>query len=381
MKFTDNAPIAGTRRTADGYLVADVRTARTGIQLYAGHEVGKPEMQVVKVYRPEDQVFDKASLGSYAHKPVTNDHPAEAVTPDNWKAVSVGQIGDEIARDGEFVRIPLIVMDAAAIKAIDDGKRELSAGYTCDLAWEAGTTPEGEKYDAIQKDIRINHVAIVQRGRAGSEARIGDGAGKWGVSPVNTQIADERIPKMDLRKILVDGLTVETTDQGAQAITKLQKDLESSAAKFADAEKAHQVALAAKDAELAKKDAEIDALKGRILSDAELDKRVQARADLVAKASVLAKDVKTEGLSDAAIRKAVVVAKLGDAAIADKSEAYIDARFDMLVEDASKGGGADPFRIAVQQGLSQVSDASASATAHKAMVSDLESAWQTKGAK
>ncbi|RVL09921.1 DUF2213 domain-containing protein [Sinorhizobium meliloti] len=380
MKFTDLAPIAGTRRTADGYLVADVRTARTGIQLYAGHEVGKPEMATVKVYRPEHQVFDKASLCSYAHKPVTNDHPDEAVTADNWKALSVGSIGDEVARDGEFVRIPLIVMDAAAIKAIDEGKRELSAGYTCDLAWEPGTTPEGEKYDAIQKNIRINHVAIVQRGRAGSEARIGDGAGKWGVSPVNTQIADERIPKMDLRKILVDGLTVETTDQGAQAITKLQKDLESSAAKFADAEKAHQTTLAAKDAEMAKKDAEIDALKGRILSDADLDKRVQARADLVTKAKVLAKDVKTEGLSDAAIRKAVVVAKLGDAAVADKSEAYIDARFDMLVEDASKNG-ADPFRTVVQQGLTQTSDASTSATAHKSMVSDLESAWQTKGAK
>ncbi|MDX0518725.1 DUF2213 domain-containing protein [Sinorhizobium medicae] len=372
MKFTDLAPIAGTRRTADGYLVADVRTARTGIQLYAGHEVGKPEMATVKVYRPEDQVFDKASLGSYAHKPVTSDHPDEAVTADNWKALSVGQIGDEVARDGEFVRIPLIVMDGATIGEIEGGKRELSAGYTCDLAWEPGTTPAGEKYDAIQKDIRINHVAIVQRGRAGSEARIGDGAGKWGVSPVNTQIADERIPKMDLRKILVDGLTVETTDQGAQAITKLQKDLESSAAKFVDAEKAHQTALVAKDAELAKKDAEIDALKGKILSDADLDKRVQARADLITKAHAIAKDVKTEGLSDAAIRKAVVVAMLGDAAVAGKSEAYIDARFDMLVEDASKNG-ADPFRTVVQQGLSQVSDADKVVTdAYSQMVADMK---------
>ncbi|MQW32898.1 DUF2213 domain-containing protein [Sinorhizobium meliloti] len=372
MQFVDAALIAGTRRTADGYLVADVRTARTGIQLYAGHEVGKPEMATVKVYRPEDQVFDKASLGSYAHKPVTNDHPDEAVTADNWKSLSVGQIGDEVARDGEFVRVPLIVMDGATISEIEGGKRELSAGYTCDLSWEPGTTPEGEKYDAIQKDIRINHVAIVQRGRAGSEARIGDGAGKWGVSPVNTQIADERIPKMDLRKILVDGLTVETTDQGAQAITKLQKDLESSAAKFADAEKAHQTALAAKDAELAKKDAEIDALKGKILSDADLDKRVQARADLITKAHTIAKDVKTEGLSDPAIRKAVVVAKLGDAAVADKSEAYIDARFDMLVEDASKNG-ADPFRTVVQQGLSQVSDADRVVTdAYSQMVADMK---------
>jgi len=177
---------------------------------------------------------------------------------------------------------------------------------------------------------------------------------------------------MDLRKILVDGLTVETTDQGAQAITKLQKDLDSSAAKFSDAEKAHQTALAAKDAELAKKDAEIDALKGKILSDADLDKRVQARADLITKAHTIAKDVKTEGLSDAAIRKAVVVAKLGDAAVADKSEAYIDARFDMLVEDASKNG-ADPFRTVVQQGLSQVSDADKGVTdAYSQMVADMK---------
>ncbi|WP_139812749.1 DUF2213 domain-containing protein, partial [Ensifer aridi] len=183
MQFIDYAPIAGTRRTADGYLVADVKTARTGIQIYAGREVGKPELATVKVYRPEAQVFDTASLGSYAHKPVTNDHPAEAVTADNWKALAVGSIGDEVARDGEFVRVPLIVMDAAVISEIEGGKRELSAGYTCDLAWEPGTTPEGEKYDAIQKDIRINHVAIVQRGRAGSQARIGDGARSWGAAP------------------------------------------------------------------------------------------------------------------------------------------------------------------------------------------------------
>ncbi|MBD9519296.1 DUF2213 domain-containing protein [Ensifer sp. ENS02] len=382
MQFIDAAPIAGTRRTADGYLVADVKTARTGIQLYAGREVGKPEIQSVKVYRSADQVFDKASLGSYAHKPVTNDHPTEAVTADTWKAVSVGQIGDEVARDGEFVRIPLVVMDAAAIKAIDEGKRELSAGYTCDLAWEPGTTPEGEKYDAIQKDIRINHVAIVERGRAGSKARIGDGVGQWGAAPFTSDQKPQEEKIMTLKTVTVDGIPVEVTDQGATVIGTLQQRLADANTKFADAEKAHQTALAAKDAELAKKDAEIDATKAKVLSDADLDKRVQARADLVSKAKVLAKDVKTEGLSDAAIRKAVVVAKIGDAAVADKSDAYIDARFDMLVEDAGKSaGGVDPFRVAVQNGLSQTNDANASATAHKAMVSDLESAWQTKGAK
>lgn len=374
MQFTDAASIAGTRRTADGYLIAEVRTARTGIQDYAGHEVGKPEMPVVKVYRPADQVFARDSLGSYAHKPVTNDHPDEAVSAANWKDLAVGQIGDEVARDGEFVRIPLIVMDAAAIKAVDEGKRELSAGYICDLAWEAGTTPEGEKYDAIQKDIRINHVAIVQRGRAGSQARIGDGVRSWGAAPVTSDQKPKEEKIMTLKTVTVDGIPVEVTDQGATVIGTLQQRLADANTKFADAEKAHQTALAAKDAELAKKDAELDATKAKVLSDADLDKRVQARADLVTKAKVLAKDVKTEGLSDAAIRKAVVVAKIGDAAVADKSDAYIDARFDMLVEDAAKNP-SDPFRTVVKQGITSDTDLTDSNKAYEAMLARDRNAW------
>lgn len=375
MKFVDAAPIAGTRRTADGYLVAEVRTARTGIQDYAGWEVGKPDMQVVRVYRGADQVFAKDSLATYAHRPLTNNHPDEAVTADNWKDHAVGQIGDEVARDGEFVRIPLIVMDAAAIKAIEGGKRELSAGYTCDLAFEAGTTPEGQTFDAVQRNIKINHVAIVDRGRAGSQARIGDGAGKWGLSPI-TPTQDKEIRSMEnaLRTVVVDGLSVQTTDQGAQAISKLQKDLESSAAKFADAEASHVKAIAAKDAEIAKKDAEIDGLKAKVLDGAALDAAVAARGDLLAKAKAIAPDVKTDGLSDAAIRKAVVVAKLGDA-MKDKAEAYIDARFDILAEDAA---GDEQVRSAITNLKTNVGDeATKAGKAYADSVTDMNS-WRNQ---
>lgn len=378
MQFVDAAPIAGTRRTADGYLVAEVRTARTGIQDYAGHEVGKPDMAIVKVYRPADQVFSKDSMGSYAHKPITNDHPDQAVSAENWKDLAVGSIGDEIARDGDFVRIPLVVMDAAAIKLVEDGKRELSAGYTCDLAWETGTTPQGEKYDAIQKDIRINHVAIVQSGRAGSKARIGDGAFSWGVSPVS----DHTPPKekeMTLKTVTVDGIPVEVTDQGATVIATLQQRLADAANKMSTADAAHVAAIAAKDTELAKKDAELDALKAKVLDDKALDAKVQARADLISVAKAIAKDVKTEGLSDADIRKAVVVAKLGDAAIAGKPEAYIDARFDILADDAKKN--ADPFARTIASGLQPTNDSNPAATAHKAMTDHLTSAWMGSNQK
>src|SRR5690606_34291631 len=176
MQFTDAVTVAGTRRRDDGSLLADARIARTGVQIYAGSEVGKPDMAAVRVYRPGAEVFSEDTLKSAAHRPVTNDHPAELVTADNWKQHAVGQTGDEITGEGIFIRVPLMVSDGATIADIENGKRELSAGYTCDLDWTAGKTPSGDEYDAIQKNIRINHVAIVRRGRAGSQVRIGDDA-------------------------------------------------------------------------------------------------------------------------------------------------------------------------------------------------------------
>lgn len=375
MKFTDAVSIAGTRRRDDGYLVADARVARTGIQIYAGHEVGKPEMPVVRVYRPDAEVFSRDTLASFAHRPVTNDHPAEPVTADNWKTHAVGNTSDEVARDGSMIRVPLMVSDGATIKLIEDGKRELSAGYTCDLQFEAGKTADGETYDAVQKNIRANHVAIVQRGRAGSEVRIGDGAGKWGASPVTIPTADKEGSQMAdaLRKVLVDGLQVETTDAGAAAIEKLQKDIATLTRRIADAEKEKEEDDEEKEKELAKKDAEIDALKGKVLDAAALDKLVQARGDLIATAKSIAADVKTDGLSDAEIRKAVVVAKLGDEAVKDKAEVYIDARFDILAEDAAKN--ADPVRAALQ---SQDRAPLTNDNGQDAYEKRLADAWKTK---
>lgn len=384
MQFVDAVRLTGTRETADGYLVADVRTARTGIQLYAGHEVGKPEQAVVRVYRPADQVFSRDSLASYAHKPVTNDHPAEAVTADNWKKLSVGSIGDEIARDGEYVRVPLVVMDKSAIVDIKAGKRELSAGYTCDLAFEVGKTPEGEDYDAIQKDIRINHVAIVQHGRAGSQARIGDGAVSWGASPVNLH-TDERKGQMadNLRKVLVDGLQVETTDAGATAIEKLTGDKAALATKLADADKriadaeaSHKAAIAAKDEEIGTLKADLKKAQDAAQKPADLDKMVADRVALVTTAKAIHADVKVEGVTDADIRKAVVAAKMGDDAVKDAPDAEIAGMFKALAKDVKT---VDPFASVVKDGITTANDDSA-AKAYAKMVADMQTAHLPKSA-
>lgn len=177
IQFHDRAPVSGTHRTSNGFLAADARVSRTGIQIYTGREAGKPELATVRVYRSPEEVFAPAAMASAAHKPLTVDHPARDVDAATWKATAVGWTGDAPVRDGETLRIPMMIADAAAIADIASGKRELSCGYRCELDWTAGRTPSGEVYDARQVGIRLNHVAIVAAGRAGAECRIGDAAG------------------------------------------------------------------------------------------------------------------------------------------------------------------------------------------------------------
>lgn len=344
-RFIDAATIGGThRRAQDGALVCEAFVARSGIQLYSGAEVGLFDRDVVRVYRPEDEVKAPASVQGYSHAPITMGHPSVPVTADNWQDLAKGEVSTEAEwKDGKL-RLPLIVKAADAIAAIEAGTRELSAGYTCELEFSDGLTPDGEVYDAIQRNIRINHLAIVPRGRAGSECRIGDGADTWGAEPITD--AGKEV-SMTLRKIMVDGLEVETTDAGAAAITKLSDALKAKDTELAQKDAAHAKAIEAKDAEIAKKDAELDDAKGKALSDADLDKLVADRAELIGKARAIAKDAKIDGLDAAGIRKAVVSAKLGDAAITGKSDAYIEARFDMLADDAGK---PDAFADALKDG-------------------------------
>jgi hypothetical protein len=99
------------------------------------------------------------------------------VTVDNWKQVAAGWTEGKVARDGEFVEIPLMLADASAVRAYDSGEaRELSAGYGCELVWGDGIAPDGTAYHATQRKLRGNHIALVPAGRAGSQCRIGDSA-------------------------------------------------------------------------------------------------------------------------------------------------------------------------------------------------------------
>ncbi|WP_116082096.1 DUF2213 domain-containing protein [Tropicimonas sp. IMCC34011] len=346
---------SGLSRSRDGYLVAEARVSRAGnVQQYYGAEIGltgDDAGRVFGVYRDPDVVFDEASMSSLAGRPVTRGHPPEGVSAKTWKDLAVGAVGGRVVRDGEHVVASMAIMDEAAAVEVERGARALSAGYTVGITKDEGLAPGGEAYQYRQTGpLRFNHVAYLpdNNPRAGN-TRIGDAARNWGLDPIITNDRKDDDMAEANRTVLIDGLSVVTTDAGAQALEKLQGTIADKDKALTDAQAAHDAALATKDAELAKKDGEIADLKKQVLSDADLDKRVQDRAALIDTARKIAPKVEVSGLSDAEIRKAAVEAVRGADSMKDKSEAYIAAAFDFAAEAAGKG--PDTLRDAAAGGV------------------------------
>lgn len=357
IQLSDTATIdaASVRRTADGYLVANARAARTGVQTYRARELGltdrKPD-DIVRVYRPPAEVFHADAMASLAYRPMTNDHPAERVTATNWKDHSIGQSGGEIARDGDFVRVPMVMMDAGAIADFEAGKRELSVGYTCDLVMDGGTVPAGERdagqtFDAYQANIRGNHHALCWVGRGSTSAdKLTFGDARTDDAPQTREI-----PKVSTKTITVDGFPV-TVDAATEAvIVRLQQQAADAHKALSDA----QTKVGELTAAVTTKDGEIAALNSQLVDardPAKLAAAAQARAALVTAAKSLLGDAFTgDGQSDAQIRRAAVAVKLPDAADAAKmADAAVDGAFAVLTAGAKTAttDAKDPLAAAVR---------------------------------
>lgn len=151
------------KRMPDGRLRVDALLARTGVQRYL-----MSDGTVRREYRPPDEVFDAASLATFEGATVTDDHPPGMVTPANARSFARGAVLGVPTRDGAHVAASLVINDADLISKMEAGKLQVSCGYQCELDMTPGTSPDGEQYDAVQRRIVGNHVAIVDQGRAGS---------------------------------------------------------------------------------------------------------------------------------------------------------------------------------------------------------------------
>lgn len=383
MQFTDALLIDRAHRTPDGYLRVVAKAARTGIQKYRGAEID-PEGkhfaadQVVNVYRPPEEVFDAEAVASFIGRPITDDHPKVAVNASNWRDHSRGVVGGAV-KDGEWLRFDLALMDADLVAKVDAGKRQLSNGYAAEIEIGDGTTPTGEAYQATQRHIRGNHVAVVRIARAGPDAVIPDGGNKLfetcDAAAVILGPAEDQETKMP-HTLIIDGLQVpNVSDEAKAAIEKLQGQLKDANGATAAAEQALKDATSAHDKAIGAKDAEIADLKGKVADEATIDARASAKADVLAKAKAVLGDKAPDfaGKTVAEVRRMTVAAKVGDEAVADKSDDYVEARFDALTAGA---------KAVVPIHSPTTADADKEvASAHAAMVKDMQDAWKPKPAQ
>ncbi len=178
-----------------------------------------------------------------------------------------------------------------------------------------------------------------------------------------------------LRTVVVDGLSVTTIDQGAQAIDKLQKALADSAANVTKLQADHTAALATKDEEIGTLKADLKKVQDAAPRPADLDKLVADRAALVTPVKAIDAKIDVSGKSDADLRKAAVAAKLGDEMVKDASDAEIAGMFKAIAKDVK---AADPFRDALKQGVQPTADAANVNDAYNQLLERDRNAWQGK---
>jgi hypothetical protein len=310
--------------------------------------------------RDGETVFDKKAAHSFIGKPITDNHPSVPVDSTNWRDHARGVVMGAL-KDGEHLAFDILLTDATAIAAVDAGKRELSNGYAADLEFGEFTADDGTGCQVRQASIRGNHVAIVDKGRAGSTCAIADAARCVSLpADVFELLTDERTYSDgndrhktrsndgDLKmahELTIDGWKVtDVSDSAKTAIEKLQAQLKDERDGRAADKTAHDKAVAAKDAT-------IDDLKTKVVDQAKIDELADAKAAVVADAKQVAGDKlgDTAGKSVADVRRMACVAVLGDAALKDKSDDYVQARFDTLKD--GKGEQPDPVRDAIRSGV------------------------------
>jgi uncharacterized protein len=320
------------QQTPQGGLRAPAAITRVGIFEYRA-----PNGTITRELRPPEEVFAADSLSTARGAPVTDLHPPEGlVSPATWKTRSVGHLGDDVRADGEFVAADVVVQDAREVQAIRSGDRaEISMGYRCELDATPGTW-RGQRYDAVQRQIRYNHAALGPRGwgRAGADVALRLDAG----DAVHVRHEDDptrptRVERTDSMKTMrLDSLTVSFADEVshdvvAKAIADRDKRLDAMEEELDEEKKKRAAAEGAADQ--AKKDAKDAKDRADAAEKPErIDSLVSERVALLDAARKLAPDAKFDGLST----RQVMITALG----LEKDEA-IKPRLDSLSDDYIRG--------------------------------------------
>lgn len=312
-------------KTDEGFLVDSPIVARIGIQEYR-----RADGSMQRELRLPEEVFHPDSLASMRGKPITPDHPKSGkVTSKDAHRVAIGTILSEGKQDGDNVRTDITIHSPDAI----GDRRELSLGYTAILDETPGEW-NGQKYDAIQRTIRVNHLSVVKHGRAG-------------VARLNMDSNEE------------DFSTQQEQQTMSMVKTKLDSGLEYDAAPEVVAElnklRADASVLSQKLDAIPKLEAERDTLKARVdaipdeISKAQANGKAEALARIQLETVAGKFKIDAKDMTDRQVKEAVIVSVRKDAVLAEKSDIYIDAAFDMAVESAPAAAMASQRKDAMSR--------------------------------
>lgn len=327
----DKGQVKGEAQITDeGYIKANAVVTRTGVFLYKN-----PDGTLRRELRHPDEVLKVDSLETMKMIPVTNGHPAERlVTAENAKQLAIGFTGESISQDNQYILANFLITDADGVKdVIENNKKELSLGYTVDLVPEIGDY-FGEPYDFRQTNIKYNHLSLVSSARAGPEARIA----------LDSEDAEEiditEAKKMSKRKIRIRGDDYMMEPDAAEGAERLMEDLRN----LEEEKKRVEAEIAMIRDKLDKTTAERDSMKEKIggmqeeidrkMDSNEIKRGVKERLKLYKVAEqCLEETEKLDDMSDMEIKKAIIKSKSKNVSLDGKSDVYIQARYDSIVED------------------------------------------------
>lgn len=321
----DKNPLPKVVRTPEGYIKGSAIVTRTGVFKYIDNQ-GNVRLEL----RHPDDILEEDSLDSLKQIPITVEHPTVLVDSTNVKQLGVGLTGETVKIDGENIKTTVTITSIDGVEAINSGKEELSLGYTLDLEEEEGIY-NGQPYTHRQKNIRYNHLAIVERARAGANARLNFDSFEYAM------IVDENIKleREKMVKINIDNVDVEVDEAVKKAYDSLNARLDAEIKSKSDIQK------------------EIDSLKARLdekeeelkkanemNNDSAISEKAKARVELIAKAGKVVNIDGLYDLSDRDIKLSVIKSRYDSLDLTDKSDDYVSARFDAICEALSNNDEA-----------------------------------------
>lgn len=338
-------------RTTEGFLKGRAIVTSAGVFTYR-----RADGTIQRELRLPEEVFAFDTLESLKLKPVTLNHPTELVTSENANELQVGSLGDNPSwtnqekdwdgkqrawkemTDGINCAVDMIITRADAIEAILNGKQALSMGYTCDLEIaEPGSTWAGVEYDYIQRNIRYNHCAIVDAGRAGDNAKI-----DLRLDSADAVLEDKLVTKNDggtkmLKKINLDGIEYEAEESVIKALNAEKTRADNAESELAkckeDSAKELSVITAERDTQKERADKaeeDLDAMK-KSFTQEKIDEAVNAKLELIHNAEKAGVEVKGDE-KDEDLKKSIILKVYPKANLDGKDDAYIQARYDGAIE-------------------------------------------------